>query len=372
MDVIPVFRPSVGDEEIEAVTEVLRSGWWGLGPKVKAFETAFAEFVGAQHAVGLNSCTAALHLALKVAGVEGGEGITTPLTFVSSNHAILYNNAKPIFADIEPDTLNISVAEIERHLTPRTKAILVVHYGGHPVDLDEIHALAGPRGIKVVEDAAHAAGAFYKGRRIGSISPLTCFSFHAVKNLAMGEGGAITLNDEAVDQRLRRLRWLGITKDTWSRAEDSRYAWYYTVDELGYKCHLNDIPAAIGLVQLAKLDQTNARRREIALRYSEGFADLEWLETPVERSYVRSAFHNYVIKVPQREKLMAQLQEQGISTGMHYVPNHLYDLFNQGHNELPVTDQVWRKLVTLPLFPDLTNAQVDQVIESVRAFADQI
>lgn len=350
----------------------MRSGWWGLGPKTKAFELAFAEFVGARHAVGLNSCTAALHLALKVAEVEGGEVITTPITFVSSNAAILYNNAVPVFADIEPDTLNISVADIERRITPKTKAIMVVHYGGHPVDLDEIHELAKPRGIRVVEDAAHAAGAYYKDRRIGSISPLTCFSFHAVKNLAMGEGGAITLNDDEVDERLRRLRWLGITKDTWSRAENNRYAWAYKVDELGYKCHMNDIPAAIGLVQLAKLEKTNARRREIAARYTQGFADLEWLETPVERPYVRSAFHNYVIKVPHRDRLMSQLQEQGISTGMHYEPNHMYEVFNATDSELPVTDKVWRKLVTLPLFPDLTNAQVDMVIDSVRAFADQV
>ncbi|HEU0168036.1 MAG TPA: DegT/DnrJ/EryC1/StrS family aminotransferase [Chloroflexota bacterium] len=366
---IPVFRPTVDQDEIDAVTEVLKSGWWGLGPKTQELEQAFAHYVSASHAVGLNSCTAALHLALKVAGVEGGEVITTPLTFISTNHAILYNDAEPVFADIEEDTLNIDVRDIERKLSPRTKAIMVVHYGGHPVDLDEIHALADPRGIPVIEDAAHAAGASYKGRPIGSISMATCFSFHAVKNLATGEGGMVTIADEALDKRLRQLRWMGITKDTWNRSEDvSKYSWYYSVDELGYKCHMNDIPAALGLVQLSKLENTNARRREIAQRYTAGLRHLSWLQTPVERPYVHSSFHNYVIKAQTRDELMAHLQRAGIATGMHYIPNHLYPMYQRWYTKLPVVERVWETLVTLPLFPDLTDGEVDQVIEAVTSF----
>ena len=190
---IPVFRPTVDDAEIRAVTEVLKSGWWGLGPKTREFEVAFANYLGTAHAVGLNSCSAALHLGLKVLNVEGGEVITTPMTFVSTNHAILYNNAVPVFADIEPDTLNIDPADVERLITNRTKAIVVVHFGGHSVDLDRISELAREHGIPVLEDAAHACGSEYKGQSIGTCSEITCFSFHAVKNLAMGEGGQLPL-----------------------------------------------------------------------------------------------------------------------------------------------------------------------------------
>jgi perosamine synthetase len=370
---IPVFRPTVGDEEISAVTEVLKSGWWGLGPKTKEFEDAFAQYVGASHAVGLNSATAALHLALKVADVEGAEVITTPMTFVSTNHAIVHNKAIPVFADIEEDTLNIDVRDIARKITRRTRAIMVVHYGGHPCDVDAIHALARERGIKVIEDAAHACGAQYCGKRIGSLSFATCFSFHAVKNLAMGEGGAIATSDEAIDRRLRKLRWLGISKDTWSRAEDvSKYSWYYNVEEFGFKCHLNDIPAAIGLVQLRKLDESNTRRRERAARYTAGLADLEWLKTPVERANVRSAWHNYVVKVERgRDDLMRYLQEKGIATGMHYIPNHLYDIYAPFRCELPVAERVWQKMVTLPLFPDLSFDQVDYIVDAVRSFGNR-
>ena len=369
MSAIPVFRPSVGEEEIAAVTEVLRSGWWGLGPKTAEFEQHFAQYVGAKYCVGLNSATAALHLGLKVLDVEGGEVLTTPMTFISTNHAILYNDAVPVFCDIEPDTLNIAVEDIERKISPRTKAIMVVHYGGHPCDMDEIHALAQQRGVPVIEDAAHACGAEYRRRKIGSLSDITCFSFHAVKNLAMGDGGAITTNNQVHERRLHKLRWLGISKDTWSRADIGQgYSWYYDVEELGYKCHPNDVAVAIGLAQLNKLDRLNLRRREIAQDYNQAFADLEWLQRPVERSYVRSAFHNYVIKLEDRDRLMEYLKERGISTGMHYVPNHLYDMYAPYRTELPVTERVWKRLVTLPLYPDMSEADVTRVTESVRSF----
>ena len=370
---IPVFRPSVGQEEIAAVTEVLNSGWWGLGPKTKEFETKFAQYVEAQHVVGLNSATSALHLALKVADVEGREVITTPMTFISTNHAILYCNATPVFADIEVETLNIDVNDVERKITPKTKAIMIVHYGGHPCDIDEIHQLARGKGIRVIEDAAHACGSEYKGRRIGGFSFATCFSFHAVKNLATGDGGAIAVQEDALDRRLRKLRWLGISKDTWSRSEDViKYSWYYNVEELGFKYHMNDIQAAIGLVQLAKLDQTNARRREIAARYNAGFADLEWLQTPIERPYVRSAAHNYVVKLERRDEFMKYLEEKGIATGMHYIPNHLYSMYQQFYTSLPIAESIWKQLVTLPLFPDLTDEQVDYIIDTVRSFSKKL
>jgi perosamine synthetase len=366
---IPVFRPTCGDEEIRLVTEVLRSGWWGLGPKTKAFEDAFAEYVHAPHAVALNSATAALHLGLRALGVEGREVITTSMTFVSTNHEIVHNQATPVFADIEPDTLNIDPVDIERKITPRTAAILVVHYGGHPCDLDRIREIAAARRIPVIEDAAHACGAWYGDRPIGSISELTSFSFHAVKNLATGDGGMLTLNDPELDARLRRSRWLGINKDTWVRADDGKgYAWAYNVEEFGFKSHMNDIAAALGLAQLGRLDRTNGRRREIAARYSAALQDLDWLELPVEKPGVRSAWHNYVVKVDDRDAFMSHLNARGVSTGMHYIPNHLYDIYKPYATSLPITERVWSRLVTLPLFPDLRDAEADIVIDAVSSY----
>jgi perosamine synthetase len=368
---IPVFRPFHGEEEIEAVAEVLRSGWWGQGPKTAEFERRFAEFVHTPLAVSVNSATAALHLALKVAGVEGGEVITSSLTFVSTNHAILYNNAVPVFADVEPDTLNLDPDDIERKITPKTRAILPVHYGGHPADLDRIHEIAAAHNLIVVEDAAHAAGSLYKGRPVGSLSPLTCFSFHPVKNLATGDGGMITLANEEWDARLRRLRWVGINKDTWvrSRGKDaSQYSWEYDVEEVGFKCHSNDIMSAIALVQLARLPQTNARRRQICDQYNEGLRDLEWLQLPIEREDVFSARHNYVVRCERRDDLAAWLREHGIATGMHYIPNHLHAVYRPYAASLPVVEREWVRLLTLPLFPALTDDDVAYIIDVIRRF----
>jgi perosamine synthetase len=294
------------------------------------------------------------------------------LTFVSSNHAILYNGGIPVFADIEPDTLNINIDSIEQNITDRTRAIVVVHYGGHSCDMDPIIALAKAHNIPVVEDVAHGCGGTYKGRKLGSLGTIGAFSFHAVKNLATGDGGMITLASSEMDKRLRRLRWCGIDKDTWDRSEvDQKYSWYYTVQELGYKYHMNDINAAIGLVQLDKLDRSNDRRRKIVNYYNDRFADLGWLELPVEKSYTHSALHNYVVKLDRRDDLIAHLQKHHISAGVHYFPNHLYKLFNQFKASVPVTERVWRRLVTLPLYPGMNDDDVERVVSVVRGFSDR-
>jgi len=367
---IPVFRPSMGDEEVRAVEGVLRSGWIGLGPKTREFEERFAGYTGAECAVALSSCTAALHLALKVMDVAGGEVITSPMSFISTNHAILYNDAIPVFADIEEDTLNIRVDEIERLITRKTKAILLVHYGGHACDMDPILEIAHNKGIKVIEDAAHACGGEYKRKKVGSIGDATCFSFHAVKNLAMGDGGMITLHDQDTADRIRKLYWLGISRGTWDRSRDKAYRWEYDVEEIGYKYHLNDILSAIGIVQLEKLDRKNGRRREIVGRYNEAFKEVNWLNTPVEKDYARSANHNYVVKVldGRRDSLIEHLAAHEISAGVHYIPTHLYDMYKPFYRKLPVAESVWRQIVTLPLFPDLTETEQDYVIEKVKDF----
>jgi perosamine synthetase len=368
--VIQLFKPDIGAEEVAAITEVLQSGWIGLGPKTAEFEREFASFVGAPYAVGLNSGTAALHLSLILADVGPGDEVIVPsLTFVSSVAAVRYVGATPVFADVDPDTLCVSPEDVASKLSHKTKAIIPVHYGGHPCDMDELSALARGKGITVVEDAAHACGAQYKGRRVGTLTDLTCFSFHAVKNLTTGEGGAITLSDARWDRRLRSLRWMGINRDTWDRSNhNGTYAWQYSIDELGYKCHMSDLAAALGLVQLRRLNALNQRRLEIVRLYNNGLADLPWVQLPVERDTVRSAWHLYAIRLSRRDELIAHLKANGVAPGVHYYPIHMYKFCQPWHTALPVTEREWPRLLSLPLHPRLTDDDVLRIIELLRRF----
>jgi perosamine synthetase len=369
---IPVFKPCYGKEELEALKEPFETGWIGLGPKTQEFEKKFSEYIGVKYSVALNSCTSALHLAMKVMGVEGYEVITTPLTFVSTNHAIIYNKGVPVFCDIQPDTLNINPEQVRKLITDRTKAIVTVHYGGHPCDMDIISDIAKKHHLAVIEDVAHGCGGEFKGKKLGSLGDIACFSFHAVKNLATGDGGMITTNDKEVYNRLLKLRWLGITKDTWAREDkDKNYSWYYNIEEVGYKYHMNDITAALGLVQLKKLDRTNRRRTEITERYNRGFADVSWIETPTFKSYAKSACHNYVIKLDERDKLNLYLKERGISTSVHYIPNNHYEMYRNCRGDTPVCEKIWTKLLTLPLFPDLKDSEVDMIIQQIKLFGQE-
>ena len=375
---IPVFKPSVDDEEIAAVREVLNSGWIGLGPKTDEFERKFSEYVGAPYAIGTNSGTAALHLALKVLGIgEGDEVILPSLTFVSCAHAVLYCGAVPVFADVYEDTLTMCVEDVQEKLTPRTRAIMPVHYGGHPCDMDPIMEIANDKGAFVVEDAAHACGAEYKGKRIGSIAGLTAFSFHAVKNLTTGEGGMITARSKEIADKLRKLRWLGISKTTWDRYRPegdslSRPAatWYYEVADLGYNFHMSDVAAAIGIVQLKKLNRSNERRRHIARHYDDSFHGLAGIQIPVEKDYAKSVYHLYVLKVEKRDEFIAHLGKNGVATSVHYMPIHLHPLYRKvSTGTLPVTERIWKKLVTLPMFPDLSDSELNKIVGAVRSFA---
>jgi perosamine synthetase len=367
---IPVFKPAFGDEELEQVRDSLQSGWVGLGPKVAEFERRFTEFIGVPFGIAVDSGTSALMLAMKLADVKGREVITTPMTFVSTNHAILYEGGIPVFCDIERDTLNIDASKIEALVTPKTKAIMTVHYGGHACDMDRIMAIAKRHQLLVIEDCAHGTGGLHRGVRLGSIGDYACFSFHAVKNLATGEGGLITTRSPQDAERLRRLRWMGISKSTWDRSDPSsqRYSWYYDVSELGFKCHMNDIAAGIGLAQLAKLERNNGRRFEIVGRYNDAFKELAWLQTPIARDYASSACHNYVIRTPHRDALHVYLAGQGISTSVHYIPNTHYEMYKGYRGAVPVCDAVWSELLTMPLFPDLSESDLQRIIESVRAF----
>jgi len=367
---IQVFKPYYDNEEIEAVIAVLESGWVGLGPKTAEFEKEFAKFCEVKYCIGLNSCTAALDMALKLLGINHGDEVIVPtMTFVSTAHAVVYNLATPIFADIDHETLNINIDDVANKISPRTKAIIPVHYGGRPVDLDKLREVVGD--IPIIEDCAHATGSRYKNQPVGGLSDIGCFSFHAVKNLAMGEGGAITLNDEKLAQRAQKNRWLGINKGTWDRtADDKSYWWEYTVDEIGLKSHLNDIHAAIGLVQLKKLNRANQRRRKIVDLYRAGLEDIDHIQMPPKDGgdYV-SSWHLCEIKAIDRDKLSVHLKNNGISVGVHYKPIHLYPCYGN-RPILPVAEKLFQNIMTLPLYPSLTNDEIDLVINAIRKFYD--
>ncbi|MBI1833790.1 MAG: DegT/DnrJ/EryC1/StrS family aminotransferase [Candidatus Andersenbacteria bacterium] len=367
---IPVFRPSFDDKEIAAVTDVLKSGWIGLGPQTAAFERAFADYIGVPHVVSLNSGTAALHLACIALGLKPGDEVIVPaMTFAATAVAPLYVGATPVFADVEEDTLTLDPEDVRQKITMRTRAIIPVHYGGTPADMERLMTIATEANIPVIEDAAHACGSSYQGKRIGTHGNLTCYSFHAVKNLAMGDGGMIIPRSEEEALMLKRLRWVGIDKDTWARENrnDARYDWYYEIKEVGYKYHPNDISSALGLIQLAKLEAGNAKRREIASAYRNELKKYPWVKLLQLRPDSVTSQHNFVIRVPEREPLRQFLAHRLISTGVHYMPLTKHPLFEPYTVSLPVTDRVAEEILSLPIYPDLTKEDFTRIIQ---AFAD--
>ena len=346
------------------MADVLRSGWLGLGPRTGQFESEFAKYVGMPYCVGLNSCTSAIHLALRLLDLcEGAEVITTPLTFVSTNHAILYERLTPVFADVDPRSGNILPSSVAGHITDRTKALIVVHYGGYPADLDELYAIARSHGIALIEDCAHACGATYKGKKIGGHGELHAFSFHAVKNLPMGDGGALVVRSRDHDERLRRLRWLGIDKDTFRRTSAAAYDWEYDVTEVGFKYHMNDVDAAIGLAQLRRLDAENERRAAIAALYRAQLANVKGVELPPDSGDRKSSFHLFPILVDGRDQLVLKLREKGIGTGVHYRRNDEYSMYRR--RELPGAEAFSSRVLSLPMHMCLSDEQVSSVTEVI-------
>lgn len=358
---ISLFKPYVSPEAILAVSDVLRSGWIGLGAEVSSFEEAFSKYTGAKYAVATNSATSALHLALAVAGIQDGdEVLTTSLTFVSTNEAILYQRAIPVFVDVDSSTLNMDLVKAEALVGPKTKAILVMHYGGNPVDLNLVRDFAIKHKLKVIEDAAHACGASFAGAKIGA-SNTTCFSFHAVKNLTTGDGGMITTNSEDECKKLIKMRWMGIDKSTFQRSLNG-YSWEYEVNEIGFKAHMNNINAAIGLAHLPKLDECNERRRQIATVYREHI-NAEFTKHTVGGT---SSNHLCVLRTPNRDRVISELKEAGIETGVHYKPNHHYPIFSQAKfNSLENTEKAYSEILSLPLHLMLTDQDVRTVCTQV-------
>lgn len=374
---LPYSLPLIGKEEIQEVTETLESGWLSKSPKVQQFEKEFAAFVGAKHAVAVNSCTAALFLALKAKGIgPGDEVITSPLTFSSTANTIIHTGATPVFADIDENTLNIDPVKLEAAVTPRTKAVVPVHFGGQSCDMDAILAVAQNHGLFVLEDAAHAVYTTYKQRMIGSIGDATAFSFYATKNLATGEGGMLTTDDEELADKIRVLSLHGMSKAAWNRYS-SNGSWYYEVESPGYKMNMFDLQAALGLHQLKRLDDMQKRREEIAGRYQTAFQQIPGLITPFVHDDGRHAWHLYVLQVDEKkagvtrsEMITALKDEYNIGTSVHFIPVHIHPYYQKqfGYKEadFPNAMNYYKRTLSLPLYPSMSDDDVDDVIEAVR------
>jgi len=373
---IPFHLPSIGEEEIAEVVEVLRSGWLTTGPKVRRFEEDFAAYVGAKHAIAVNSCTAALHLALEAVGVGPGDEVILPTyTFAATGEVVTYLGARPVLADCRSDTFNIDVATVAPLITPKTKAIIPVHIAGQPCDMDPIMELAREHQLHVIEDAAHALPAGYKGKMIGAIGDLTAFSFYATKPITTGEGGMIVTMRDDHAARMKRMSLHGLSGDAWNRYSDKGH-WYYEILDFGFKYNLTDLAAALGIQQLRRSDDFYKRRREIARMYSEGFSGLDTCVPPREAEYGTHAWHLYILELnlsalaSGRDEVIRALGEKGIGTSVHFIPLHLHPVYQRsfGYHQgaFPNAERIFERAISLPIYPAMTDAQVGRVIEAVR------
>jgi len=371
---LPYGRQSVEEGDIAAVVDVLRSDWLTTGPKVGEFEEAFAARVGAAHAVSFSSGTAALHGAAFAAGLKpGDEAITTPLTFAATANCVLYQGATPVFADVCADTLNLDPEQVTRKISSKTRAILPVDYSGHPADLTGILEIARQHGLVVIEDACHALGAEFGGRRVGSIADMTVFSFHPVKHITTGEGGMVTTNDPRLAETLRRFRNHGISSD--ARQRQSAGQWHYEMVLLGFNYRLPDVVCALGIEQLKRLDANLARRREIAAQYTAAFREVPGVVAPSVRPDANPAWHLYPIRLDleklttDRAQVFRALRAENIGVNVHYIPVHLHPYYRQRlgfeGGEFPLAEDAYARLISLPMFHSMTGQDVQDVIDAV-------
>ncbi len=375
MHKVPFHMPYITEDEISEVVDSLRSGWITMGPKTIEFENRFASYTGSSHAVSMNSCTACLHLALKAIGIKEGDEVIVPvITFSSTAGVLHYFGAKPVFVDVDPGTLNLDASNIERNLTGKTKAIIPVHYAGQPCDMDVIVDIAKNKSLFVIEDAAHALPAHYKGRKVGTIGDITCFSFYATKTLSTGEGGMVTTENGEWAERLRILRLHGISKDAWKRYAGEG-SWYYEVLEPGYKYNMTDVQAALGIAQLRKLDWMWMRRREISRAYSHAFSSIEELlplETMPDRE---SAHHLYPIFLRleamriDRNRFIDEMKARGIGTSVHFIPLYRHPFYRKtgGYKleDFPLAEWAYERMVSLPIYPGMSDEDIFAVSEAV-------
>ena len=376
---LPFHRPSIEDAEIEEVVGVLRSGWITTGPKVKRFEADFAEYVGAPHAVALNSGTAALHVALAAIGLKAGDEVLVPAdTFTATGEVVAYFGARPVLVDCRRDTFNIDERALEERITPSTRAFIPVHIGGVPCEMGPIMEMAQHHGVKVIEDAAHALPATYDGRMVGTIGDITAFSFYATKTITTGEGGMGTTANQEYAERMRVMSLHGISKDAWNRyAEDG--SWYYEVVEAGFKYNMTDIAAAMGIHQLRKANAFRDRRREIAEMYTKAFGAVDELRPPVVPNRVEHAWHLYVVLLNletltiDRAQFINGMKERHIGTSVHFIPLHLHPYYQRTYGyrpgDFPNAEWVYQRCISLPIYPAMTDLDVADVVEAVTQVA---
>ncbi|PFP22906.1 UDP-4-amino-4,6-dideoxy-N-acetyl-beta-L-altrosamine transaminase [Bacillus sp. AFS073361] len=372
---LPYGRQWIDDDDIEAVVNVLKSDYLTTGPAVSMFEQEIANYVGAKYAVSFANGTAALHGACFAAGISiGDEVITTPITFAASANCVLYLGGKPIFVDIDPKTYNINPKEIEKQITNKTKAIIPVDFTGQPVDLEEIYAIAKKYGLVVIEDAAHALGAKYKGKKVGSISDMTMFSFHPVKHITSGEGGVITTNNKEYYEKMLQFRSHGITRDQ-NKMLENHGPWYYEMQFLGFNYRLTDIQAALGTSQLKKIDQFIELRKKYAAMYNAAFATIPQITIPYQHSEAESSWHLYIIRLNQdllkakRKEIVEHLLSMNIGVNVHYIPVYLLPYYQQlGFQKglCPQAEKLYEEIITLPLFPKMSELDVSDVIQAVK------
>ncbi|MFW5889611.1 MAG: UDP-4-amino-4,6-dideoxy-N-acetyl-beta-L-altrosamine transaminase [Bacillota bacterium] len=373
---IPYGSQWIDEQDIEAVVETLKSDYLTTGPKINEFEEKFADYVDAKYAVAIANGTAALHAATYAADInEGDEVITTPITFAASANSILYQNATPVFADIDPDTYNINPESIEKKITDKTKAIIPVHYTGQPCEMDKIMEIADRYNLTVISDAAHAVGAEYKGQKIGSIADMTTFSFHPVKHITTGEGGMITTDSKELYDKLIKFRTHGITKDSSEYINESHGPWYHEQQELGYNYRITDIQCALGISQLEKIDKFLARRREMVKEYNKAFSDFEGIIIPEQLKNTNSAWHLYVIQLKlekltaDRKEIFKALRAKNLGVNVHYIPVYYHPYYqNLGYKKgiCPNAEKLYERIITIPLYPKMTDQQVEEVINRIK------
>ena len=375
---LPLSRPTLGEEEIREIIDVIKSGWITSGPRVKRFEEEFSRYVGARHAVAVNSCTAALHVALLAHGIgPGDEVVTSSMTWSATANMIEVTGAKPVFADVDRDTLQVTSETVAAAVTERTRAILPVHFAGQACDLDGLAANATPRGLTIIQDAAHAVGTEFCGRRVGSDGITACFSFHPIKNITTGEGGMITTDSDELAEKLRLLRFHGVNRDAWSRYGKVDSPRYETVTP-GWKYNLSDLQAALGIHQLAKLDGFIQRRTHLAELYHAQIAGIDGVK-PLGRAVgtSRHAWHLFVVTIEpdrfgcDRDRFMQSMAQHGVGTGLHFTAVHLHDYYRSRYGyasgALPNTEWASDRVVSLPLFPGMSDSDVSRVCEAIRA-----
>ena len=374
-ELLPFHQASIGEEEVKEIIQTLNSGWLTTGQKTRLFEKTFADYIGCKHAIGLNSCTSGLHLSLVVSGVSSGdEVITSPITFPATTNVIVHQNAKPVFVDVEPETLNINCSEIESKINNSTKAILPVHFAGHPCDMDAIISLAQKHNLTVIEDAAHALESKYHGNKIGAIGNFTAFSFYATKNITTGEGGMLTTNDDHYADKLRILSLHGISKNAWKRyGKEGFQHWELLMP--GYKYNMFDVQASLGIHQIKKVESFLNRRVQIVKKYNDAFEKTEEIQLLKPESNIKHAHHLYVIVIKtenlkvSRDEVLNEIQKRGIGVAVHFRSLHLQPFFKQHFNYkkgmFPQAEYLSDRVISLPLYPKMTDEDVSRVIETV-------